>query len=108
MKNLIELENKRSGPGASIGDSKKNLRVEGPPFAVEPVPLASEPVEKPGQELAPRSRGVSAAWRGVEAVWRAAIGIAEGGRLVRLVGPNERPEERHEFEQPKRYEWRHY
>jgi hypothetical protein len=35
-------------------------------------------------------------------IWQAAVeilfGLIEGGRMVRLVGPNNRPLERHEFE----------
>lgn len=39
-------------------------------------------------------------------VFEAIVGLAEGGRMVRRIGPGMRPEERHEFENPRYTEWR--
>ena len=48
----------------------------------------------------------SSIWRGMAMVFNVVGGLLDEPRLIRLVGPNQRPEERHEFEDPSRQAFR--
>ena len=92
---MLSLEVEKEKSGRSAPEVFELLELKRP---VKPYVL---PVSEPSN-VGPESTGGVTSGRGVGRVWnwlwRLVQDILRGGGMVRLVGPNSRPLERHEFE----------